>query len=65
MTKKALTITLATVVLIAGAAAAALLALSAVAGPHRTCGKVEPAQMRAAADPRYASRLEKLARCGY
>jgi len=65
MTKKALTITVATVVLIAGAAAAALLALSAAAGSHRTCGKVEPAQMRAAADPRYAAKLEKLARCGY
>jgi hypothetical protein len=65
MTKKALTITVATVVLIAGAAAAALLALSAVAGSHRTCGKVQPAQVRAAADPRYAAKLEKLARCGY
>ena len=65
MTKKALTITVTTVVLIAAAAAAALLSLGAVAGSHRTCGKVKPAQLRAAADPRYAERLEKLARCGY
>jgi hypothetical protein len=65
MTKKALTITLATVVLVAVAAVGALLALGAVAGSHRTCGKVDPAQLRAAADPRYAAKLEKLARCGY
>jgi hypothetical protein len=65
MTKKTLIITAVTVVLVAVAAVGALLALGAVAGSHRTCGKVDPAQMRAAADPRYAARLEKLARCGY
>jgi hypothetical protein len=64
MTKKTLTITVATIVLIALAAAGALFTLGAVAGSHRTCGKVDPAQLRQTADPRYAGRLEKLARCG-
>jgi type IV secretory pathway TrbL component len=63
--KKTLTITVAAVVLIALAASAALFTLSAVAGPHQTCGKVNPAQLRAAADPDYADKLEKLARCGH
>jgi type IV secretory pathway TrbL component len=62
--KKTLTITVATIVLIALAAAGALLTLSAVGGSHQTCGKVDPAQLRKAADPGYAAKLEKLARCG-
>jgi hypothetical protein len=64
MTKKTLTITVATIVLIALVAAGALFALSAVAGSHQTCGKVDPAQLRKAAGPGYAAKLEKLARCG-
>jgi hypothetical protein len=63
--KKALTITISTVVLIALAATATLFTLSALAGGHQTCGKVNPAQLRAAADPNYGKKLEKLARCGY
>ena len=63
--KKTLTITVAAVVLIALAATASLFTLSAVAGSHQTCGKVNPAQLRAAADPEYANKLEKLARCGH
>jgi hypothetical protein len=64
MTKKTLTITVATIVLIALAAAGALFTLHAVGGSHQTCGKVDPAQLRKAADPHYAATLEKLARCG-
>jgi hypothetical protein len=64
MTKKTLTITVATVVLIALVAAGALFTLNAVARSHQTCGKVNPAQLRKAADPGYAAKLEKLARCG-
>ena len=64
MTKKTLIITVATVVLIVLAAAGALFTLSAVGGSHQTCGKVDPAQLRQAADPGYAGKLEKLARCG-
>lgn len=63
--KKALTITAAAVVLIALAAAASLFTLSAVAGSHQTCGKVDTAELRAAADPDYANKLERLARCGH
>jgi hypothetical protein len=63
--KKTLAITLATIVLIAAAATAALFALGATAGPHRTCGRVDPAELRAAADPSYAKKLGKIARCGY
>jgi hypothetical protein len=62
---KTLTITTAALVVIAVATAATLFALSAFAGPNRTCGKVDPAKLRAAADPQYAKKLEKLARCGY
>jgi hypothetical protein len=62
---KTLPITVATVVLIALAAAASLFTLSALAGSHRTCGRVNPPQLRAAADPDYANKLEKLARCGH
>jgi hypothetical protein len=64
MKKKTLIVTAAALVLIALAAAGALFTLSAVGGSHRTCGKVDPAQLRQAADPRYAAKLEKLARCG-
>ena len=64
MTKKTLTITVAAIVLIALAAAGALFTLGAVAGSHQTCGKVDAAQLRQAADPGYAAKLEKLARCG-
>jgi hypothetical protein len=64
MKKKTLVVTVATVVLIVVAATAALFTLSAVAGSHRTCGKVNPAQLRRTADPGYAASLEKLARCG-
>jgi len=62
--KKTLIITVATIVLIALVAAGALFTLSAVAGSHQTCGKVDPAELRQAADPHYAAKLEKLARCG-
>lgn len=62
--KKTLTITVAAVILVAAAATAALFALNAVAGSHRTCGKVKPAELRRPADPAYAKRLERLARCG-
>jgi hypothetical protein len=64
VTKKTLTITVATIVLIALAAAGALFTLSAVGGSHQTCGKVDPAQLRKPADPGYAAKLERLARCG-
>jgi hypothetical protein len=64
MKKKTLVVTVATVVLIVLAAVGALFALSAAGGSHRTCGKVDPAQLRKAADPGYAHELEKLARCG-
>jgi hypothetical protein len=56
--KKTLIITLATVVSIALASTAALFALNAAAGSHQTCGKVNPAELRAAADPNYAKTLE-------
>jgi hypothetical protein len=62
--KKTLVVTVATAVLIVLAAAGALFALNSVGGSHRTCGKVDPAQLRQAADPGYARYLEKLARCG-
>ena len=61
---KTLTITAAVLVLIALAATAALFTLTATAGSHQTCGNVNPAELRAAADPHYAQTLEKLARCG-
>ena len=64
MKKKTLTITVAIVASIALAATATLFVLSTAAGSHQTCGKVEPAQLRTAADPDYAKKLEKLARCG-
>jgi hypothetical protein len=63
--KKALAITAAVLAAVALAATATLFALGAVRGSHQTCGKVDPAELRAAADPAYAEKLEKLARCGY
>lgn len=65
MRPKTLAVTVATVAAVVLAAAAALFTLTALAGSHRTCGKVSPAQLRAPADPHYAANLEKLARCGY
>ena len=62
--KKTLIITIATIVLMAAAATAALFTLGAAAGSHQTCGKVNPTELRAAADPNYGQKLEKLARCG-
>ena len=64
MKKKTLVVTVATIVLIALAATGALFTLSAIVGSHQTCGKVDPAQLRKAADSHYAAKLEKLARCG-
>jgi hypothetical protein len=61
--KKSLIITSATAVLIVLAAAAALFTLSAVAGSHQTCGKVNPTELRRAGDPSFPKKLEKLARC--
>jgi hypothetical protein len=63
--KKTLTITVTAIVLIALAVTATLFTLSAVAGSHQTCGKVKPTQLRAAADPHFATKLQKLARCGH
>jgi hypothetical protein len=63
--KKSLTITTATLVLIAVAATAALFALGATGRSRQTCGNVNPAQLRAVADPSYAKQLENLARCGH
>jgi hypothetical protein len=62
--KKTLILTIATVASIAIVAIAGLLALSADARSHQTCGKVNPAKLRDAADPNFAKTLEKLARCG-
>jgi hypothetical protein len=61
--KKTLTITVAAVVLIALAATGALFALNAVGSSYRTCGKVNPSELRKPADPDFAKKLEKLARC--
>jgi hypothetical protein len=61
--KKTITITVAAVVLIALAATASLFTLSALAGSHQTCGKVNPTELRAPAAPDYANKLENLARC--
>jgi hypothetical protein len=62
--RKTFVITLTAVVAIALASAGALFALSSVAHSYQTCGKVKPAELRRAADPRYAATLEKLGRCG-
>jgi hypothetical protein len=61
---KTLTITAATILAIIVAATATLFTLSAVAHSDQTCGRVDTAQLREAADPHYAATLEKLARCG-
>jgi hypothetical protein len=61
--KKTVTITAAAIVLIVLAATATLFTLSAVAGSHQTCGRVKPAEIRAAGDPNFPNKLEKLARC--
>jgi hypothetical protein len=61
---KTLTITAATILAVVVAAIATLFALSAVAPAHRTCGRVDQAQLRQAGNPHYAEYLEKLARCG-
>jgi hypothetical protein len=61
--KKPLTITIAAVVLIAIAATGALFALNAVGNSYGTCGKVNPSELRKPADPDFAKKLEKLARC--
>ena len=63
--KKALTITLAAIVLIALAATTALFALAAVDGPQQRCGRVNPAELREPADPAYGAELADLARCGH
>jgi hypothetical protein len=61
--KKTLAITVAAVVLIALATTGALFALNAIGSSYRTCGKVNPSELRKPADPDFARKLEKLARC--
>jgi hypothetical protein len=61
--RKTLIITLATVVLVVLASAAALCTLAAFAGEHGTCGSRTPAELRQAADSAYGAKLTKLARC--
>jgi hypothetical protein len=61
--KKALIITVAAVALIALAATGALFALNAGGSSYQTCGKVTPSQLTKPADPEFAKKLEKLARC--
>ena len=63
--QKTLAVTAAVVVLVALATTASLFALSTIGGSHQTCGKVNQADLRAAAAPDYGKKLEKLARCGY
>ena len=46
MKKKTLTLTVATLVLIALAAIAALFTLRAVADSYQTCGRVKPEELR-------------------
>ena len=62
--QKTFAITAAVVVLVALAASGSLFALSAISSSHQTCGKVNQADLRAAAAPDYGKRLEQLARCG-
>ena len=62
--QKTFAITAAVVVLVALAAAGSLFALSAISGSRQTCGKVNQADLRAAAAPDYGKKLEQLARCG-
>jgi hypothetical protein len=61
--KKALTITVAVVVLLALAATGTLYVLNALGGSYRSCGKVNPSELRKPADPDYAKKLQQLARC--
>ena len=61
---KTLALTVAVVFLVALAATGSLFALSAVSGSHQTCGRVNQADLRAAAATDYAKKLERLARCG-
>ena len=63
--RKTLIITLATVVLLGLASAAALFTLAAFAGEHGPCARPKPAELRQADDPAYGAKLEKLARCGH
>jgi len=63
--QKTLAVTAAVVVLVALATTASLFTLSAIGGSHQTCGKVNQADLRAAAAPDYGKKLEKLARCGH
>ena len=60
---KTLIITLATIVLVLLASAAAFFTLAAFAGEHGRCGRPNPAELRQAADNAYGAKLEKLARC--
>ncbi len=60
---KTLIITLATVVLVLLASAAAFFTLAAFAGEHGRCSRPNPAELRQAADSAYGAKLEKLARC--
>jgi hypothetical protein len=62
--QKTLALTAAVVVLVAIAAAGSLFTLTAVSHSHQTCGRVNQADLRAAAAPDYAKKLERLARCG-
>jgi hypothetical protein len=61
--KKTLTITAAVVLLVAVAAAGALYGLTALGGSYATCGKANPSELRHPADPDYAKKLKRLARC--
>jgi hypothetical protein len=62
--QKTLAVTAVVVVLVALAATVSLFTLSAISGSHQTCGKVNQADLRAAAAPDYGKKLEQLARCG-
>jgi hypothetical protein len=61
--KKALTITVAAVALVAVATTALLFTLGAHAASNRRCGDVERTELTAPAEPGYAKQLESLARC--
>ncbi len=58
-----LTVTVAVVILVAVATTGALYGLNALAGSPQTCGKVNPAELRHPAEPGFAKKLERLARC--
>jgi hypothetical protein len=61
--KKALTVTAAVVLLVAIATAGALYGLSSLGRSYQTCGKVDSSELRQPADPDFAKKLERLARC--